>query len=208
MKNELNSNKNFYKFLSPLEVVFWDFDGTIKDTNNVKADAFEKLFQDFGLEMAKKVREHHIANGGISRYEKISLYLDWVGANNKKQLLERYAEDFGKMVCEEVVNANWIEGVKDYIFSNYQKQKFVIVTATPQKEIEYILSSIGVNNLFYKIYGYPMTKVNAILDCINKINADKNVCSMVGDSKQDRQAANASGITFFHVDYLTLTVPE
>ena len=45
--------------------IFWDFDGVIKDSMTVKSDAFEQLFLPFGENIAKKVRTHHEANGGI-----------------------------------------------------------------------------------------------------------------------------------------------
>ncbi|MBD75016.1 MAG: haloacid dehalogenase, partial [Rickettsiales bacterium] len=37
------------------KIIFWDFDGVIKESVSVKSDAFEKLFQPFGIEIAKKV---------------------------------------------------------------------------------------------------------------------------------------------------------
>ena len=58
-------------------VVFWDFDGVIKDSVSVKSIAFEKLFSIYGPEISKKVREHHEQNIGLSRFEKIPLYMSW-----------------------------------------------------------------------------------------------------------------------------------
>jgi beta-phosphoglucomutase-like phosphatase (HAD superfamily) len=40
--------------LSSFEVIFWGFDGTIKNTNSIKADAFEKLFCGYGVEFFTK----------------------------------------------------------------------------------------------------------------------------------------------------------
>ena len=70
-------------YLSSLEikgfkVVFWDFDGVIKDSVGVKSDAFESIFLPFGRDVAAKVREHHEKNGGVSRHKKIPLYLAWL----------------------------------------------------------------------------------------------------------------------------------
>lgn len=57
------------------ELIFWDFDGVIKDSVSVKTLAFEKLFLPYGKKIAQKVKNHHEANGGVSRFEKIPLYL-------------------------------------------------------------------------------------------------------------------------------------
>ena len=41
------------------EIIFWDFDGVIKESVGVKSDAYEKLFLPFGEGVAKKIRRHH-----------------------------------------------------------------------------------------------------------------------------------------------------
>jgi len=181
--------------LSSFETIFWDFDGTIKDTNIIKADVFEELFCNYGAEFSQRVRDHHIENCGISRYEKISLYLGWLGIDNKK-IAEGYVNNFSEKVIDRVIQSKWIEEVRLYIFKNYKKQKFIIVTATPQKEIEYILKQIGIYNMFDSVFGYPTKK--PIKSYIKKNNLENNSCIMVGDSKQDEIAAESSGILFCH----------
>ena len=61
-------------FLSKFDVIFWDFDGVIKESVQVKAEAYVALFSGHGIEVQQKVREHHLQHGGMSRYEKIFLY--------------------------------------------------------------------------------------------------------------------------------------
>ena len=57
------------------KTVFLDFDGVIKDSVGGKSDAFEKLFLPFGTGISKKVRLHHEDNEGVSRFDKLPLYL-------------------------------------------------------------------------------------------------------------------------------------
>ena len=53
------------------EYIFWDFDGVIKESLEVKSNAFFKLFEKFGHDIASKVRNHHEDNvnylGGSGR---------------------------------------------------------------------------------------------------------------------------------------------
>ena len=65
--------------LAKYKVIFWDFDGTVKESNPVKTDAFEKLFQEFGDVLTKKIKRHHLENEGVSRYVKIPKYMQWAG---------------------------------------------------------------------------------------------------------------------------------
>ncbi len=81
-------------FIKIAKVVFWDFDGVIKDSVEVKSDAFEQLFLPFGKDIAKKVRIHHEENGGISRFDKLPIYLDWAGQTLSTQLIDEYSGKF------------------------------------------------------------------------------------------------------------------
>lgn len=58
------------------KVVFWDFDGVIKESVEIKTIAFIGLFEEFGSEVYNRVREHHIANGGMSRLKKNTTLLE------------------------------------------------------------------------------------------------------------------------------------
>jgi len=53
--------------LDAFKLCFWDFDGVIKESVEVKTQAYFSLFELFGPGVASKVRKHHIANGGMSR---------------------------------------------------------------------------------------------------------------------------------------------
>ena len=65
--------------------IFIDFDGVIKESLDIKADAFESLFSKFGNDISQKIRKHHDKNSGISRFEKIPLYLEWAGMDASKE---------------------------------------------------------------------------------------------------------------------------
>ena len=47
------------KKIQDSEVIFWDFDGVIKDSVSVKAEAFKILFSEYGREIVQKVVNHH-----------------------------------------------------------------------------------------------------------------------------------------------------
>ena len=63
------------KHLNEYDLIFWDFDGVIKDSVGVKGEAFKTLFADYGNKVQEKIYCHHIENGGMSRHQKIPIYL-------------------------------------------------------------------------------------------------------------------------------------
>ncbi len=77
--------------LDGYKVLFWDFDGVIKDSVDVKTKAFIKLFEEYGVGISTKVKEHHLANGGMSRFEKFPLYASWVGKELSNEQLQEYS---------------------------------------------------------------------------------------------------------------------
>src|SRR5437773_2146653 len=84
--------------LSGYPVVLWDFDGVIKESVSVKSDAFARLFEPFGAEIAARVRRHHEMNTGMSRFEKIPLYLSWAGEQAEPETVARYCARFADAV--------------------------------------------------------------------------------------------------------------
>ena len=54
--------------------IIFDFDGVICESVDIKTDAFYEMYLPYGEEVALKVKEHHIANGGMSRYDKFRHY--------------------------------------------------------------------------------------------------------------------------------------
>jgi HAD superfamily hydrolase (TIGR01549 family) len=180
--------------LKKYNIIFWDFDGVIKESVEIKGIAFKRLFHQFGDDIVNKIEKHHLNNGGISRYEKIPLYLNWAGIVSDNTTIERYANDFSKIVIKAVVDSNWVDGVKEYILNNYNNQKYFLLTATPQEEIEIILNKLEIINCFENIYGSPNKKEIIINKILSSNMSKKSV--MIGDSKSDYSAALMNKIDF------------
>ena len=56
-----------------IKTIFFDFDGVLAESVQVKSQAYYDLYLPYGEETAGKVLQHHIDNGGVSRYEKLKL---------------------------------------------------------------------------------------------------------------------------------------
>ncbi len=178
------------------KTIFWDFDGVIKDSVSVKSDAFEELFLPFGSDVAKKIRMHHEDNGGMSRYDKLPIYLNLAGEKNSTDSISKYEKQFSKLVMNRVINSPWVEGVLEYIKTNYKAQKFFLITATPQKEIEEILKKLEISKYFKKVIGSPTNKKDAIKIILSNENINLDDSIMIGDSCSDYEAAKENNVFF------------
>ena len=190
--------------LSAKKIIFWDFDGVIKESVEVKTKAFQKLFRSFGEEVVVKVTAHHTDNGGMSRFKKIPVYLGYARVSTSPDIEEQYCKRFGELVEDAVVNADWVEGVENIIkYKANVGQHYILVTATPQDEIERILNRLSILPCFSDIFGAPTTKSDAIRKGLAKYNFDPKEALMIGDSKADYEAAQNCG-----TDFLLRRTPE
>lgn len=179
------------------DAIFWDFDGVIKDSVDVKTAAFESLFLPYGSIVASRVRAHHESHGGVSRFDKIPLYLEWAGLPTTADQINVFCNRFSSLVLQGVVDSPWVPGVRDYLLQNYGRQYFFLITATPQVEIEWIVGELGIAHCFCEIHGAPMNKKNAIARVVERRAIERGKAVVIGDAETDLLAACANGITFF-----------
>lgn len=191
-------------FLNSKKIVFWDFDGVIKESVEVKTNAFRELFRSFGEEVMDKVTMHHVNNGGMSRFKKIPIYLSYAGIEPTENIINEYCNRFAILVEDAVINSDWVAGAQKVLNNRLKEnQYFVLVTATPQDEIERILTRLDIINLFSNIFGSHMTKSDAINICLKLYNVKAEDSIMIGDSIADFEASQKTG-----VDFLLRRTPE
>lgn len=178
------------------ELVFWDFDGVIKDSVDVKTHTFVQLFLPYGEKVANRVRQHHESNGGVSRFDKIPVYLTWAGVPVSAVQIETFCARFSQAVQQAVIDAPWVPGVREYLLQHYVEQYFVLVTATPQEEIEQILGALDLAHCFREVHGAPTKKTCAIGEVLARQNYAPEQALMIGDAETDRQAAQANAVPF------------
>lgn len=182
--------------IKTFKLIFWDFDGVIKDSVDVKTHAYFELFKPFGSKIAKKVKDHHQANGGISRFDKLPIYLQWAGIRPSKSLVIEYSEKFSKLVTQKVIDSPWVGGVEFYIHKQFHFQVFVLISATPQEELEYIVDALGLKIYFVSISGAPMQKHEFIRQTLIMQKLKPSECLVIGDSQTDLDAANINQVPF------------
>ena len=183
---------NIQKFSKKKKIIIFDFDGVIKDSVEVKGFAFQKLFIKH-KNIQEKIIKYHIQHNGVNRDKKIKKFLEWSGENINK--FEVYKKKFSKIVVEEVINSQWIRGVKKFIYLNRGKQLFLL-SATPHKEIIKILKQLNLKIYFKDIYGFPYKKNKVVASIIKTTQQDKDKIFLIGDSNTDYTAAKINKIDF------------
>ena len=187
---------NTKNYLEKKKLIFWDFDGVIKDSNNEKSLAFISTVQTSNESLKKKIAYHHFKNIGLSRFKKIPLYLKWNNQSFSKKNLNKIYDNLSKKLILNVSRSKWVKGSYNYIKQNYKKQIFVLITSTPQEEILTILKKINIYKNFSDIYGFPNKKSQIISNVIKSNKVEKSQILFIGDSKNDYLAAKKNKISF------------
>jgi phosphoglycolate phosphatase-like HAD superfamily hydrolase len=177
-------------------LIFWDFDGVIKESVSVKTDAYVELFRSYGIDVCSKIEKHHIENGGMSRFDKIPLYLKWSNVAPTTATVDDMCTKFSMIIKNKVINSAWVPGVEEFFRNNKKKYIFIMVSATPQNELKEICKSLKLDEFFYEIYGSPATKSNLIKTSMLNYGVSADVCLMIGDAKADIDAAADNNISF------------
>ena len=148
----------------PWDLVVFDFDGTLCDSVHVKTEAFHRLYMDdHGPYFADRVLAHHLANQGVSRYDKIRhVEREFLGKPGDDRSVEIVAERFSRLVEDAVVAAPLLEGVDDYLKTT--AATLAIVSATPTVELQRIVARKGIDQYFVAIEGTPRSKSDIVDD--------------------------------------------
>ena len=187
---------NIKDYLVKYRTVLWDFDGVIKDSVLIKGEAYKKTFEKFGPNISNRVLNHHIDNGGVSRFKKIPLYLSWTGELINKEKISFYLEEFSKNSISLVIECKPIPGAFQMVKFMSLNSVNILITATPKKDIDKILQEISLKNYFKKIYGAEADKYDAIKEVLTKSSNKINDFIFIGDSEIDVKAAISNKIPF------------
>jgi phosphoglycolate phosphatase-like HAD superfamily hydrolase len=177
-------------------LVVWDFDGVIKESVDVKARAFAALFEWAGRGVTAAVTAHHAAHGGMSRMDKIPLYLEMAGETPTPARVNALCQEFGRLVFQQVVDAPWVPGVEAYLRGNPLDQRFALVSATPADELRRILDALHLRGVFAEVHGAPTTKASAVAQVLAASGLEVADAVFIGDAQSDWLAARAAGMPF------------
>lgn len=186
--------------------IIFDFDGVILDSVPVKTEAFRKLFEEYSEDQVQKLIEYHLENGGKSRYVKINYFFTTVV---KKEIsdkeVQNYAEKYSELTKIELSNKKYlIADTINFIKNNYKKYNLHIASGADESDLKFICERLELSKYFLSIHGSPKVKNEIVRDILNENQYKKNETILIGDSKNDYEAANINSIEFYGYNNLRL----
>ena len=183
------------------EAVFFDFDGVILDSVDVKTRAFVKMFRHYGPEVEKAVVDYHLANGGVSRFKKFEYYYkNLLQKPITQDILEALGREFNQLAMEGVLAAPFIDGALETL--KQLKQQGIpafVASGTPDEEIKAIVEKRYLALYFLEVHGSPRTKQEIVMDIAGRYGYQLGKCLFIGDATTDYEAARICGTMFLGI---------
>ena len=91
--------------------IIFDFDGVLAESMHIKTQAFYKLYEPFGNNVAEQVVKHHQENGGMSRFEKFPFYhKTFLNLDIDNSDIKLLSKKFSDIVVQDVISSEEVAG--------------------------------------------------------------------------------------------------
>jgi phosphoglycolate phosphatase-like HAD superfamily hydrolase len=182
------------------QAFFFDFDGVLADSVEVKTRAFARLFEPYGPAVMAQVVEHHRRNSGVTRVAKFRhYYQEFLGRPIDEEEISVLCQRFARLVVDEVVAAPEIPGAEAFLKSAVYRLPLLVVSAAPEEELREIVGRRGWSRYFQEVRGAPSSKKDNLRSLLNKYDFDPKRCLFFGDAVADYQAAESCGVNFLGI---------
>ena len=181
-----------------IKVIFWDFDGVILNSNEVRDKGFETVLRDFPKDEVDQLLSFHRKNGGLSRYVKFRYFFEEIkGEEISEEEINDWAAKFSVIMLNSLKDKSLlIRETNNFIQKNYRNYQTHIVSGSDQTELRELCKSLEIDHFFKSIHGSPTPKNDLVKMLIDKHNYNPTNGILIGDSINDFEAAKVNDLHF------------
>jgi phosphoglycolate phosphatase-like HAD superfamily hydrolase len=186
------------KSFSKYRTILWDFDGVLMDSMPVRDRGFEIVLANYPAADLERLLHYHRQNGGLSRYVKFRYFFEVIRNEpvTDGQVLELAAR-FSDVMRRELVNEQLlIQNSIEFVKREHTNFNMHVVSGSDQEELRYLCATLKLDGYFRSIHGSPKSKKDWVAELIQLHNYERNQTLLIGDSRNDWEAADHSGIDF------------
>ena len=185
-----------------IEVIFFDFDGTLVDSAAVKRNCFYSVFPNTP-ECRSIVSAVLFDNPEGSRYVVIPRMVDQMLSNGLALLpgttSETVIENYADQVLAAVMECDEMPGAGPILRSLSTRCAVCIISNTPESDLRKLVEARQWHGLLRSIDGYPRCKNDIVRERLSAFGVSSNRALVVGDGKSDEEAAEANGCAFLKI---------
>jgi phosphoglycolate phosphatase-like HAD superfamily hydrolase len=187
-------------------VLFFDFDGVILDSHEIREAAFRNIFSDIPKHLVDRLIIYHRNHGGISRYAKISwFYNNVLGKNCDDELLQKLSHKFSVYSRLHLSNPDLlIIPTINFIKKVHQLCPLHIITGADEAEIINLCRELDILRFFQSVRGSPTPKNILLAQELANWSYTPEQVIMIGDSITDYNAAYENDVEFYGYNNLLI----
>lgn len=179
------------------QAIFWDFDGVLMNSNEIRDAGFSEVLNEFPKEQVDALLKFHRKNGGLSRYVKFRYFFENI---RKEEIAEegvtQWAQKFSEVMLKNLVNAELLIAETLNFVKKNENTPMHIVSGSDQKELRFLCTQLHIDQFFSSIHGSPTPKKELVRLILTQQGYAPENCILVGDSINDYEAAQDNGVAF------------
>ena len=196
--------------VSSYQTLIFDCDGVLLDSNRVKTEAFGLAALPYGTTAAERLVQHHVENGGVSRYKKFEHFLEKIvpegmvqgGAPRDLPDYDALLSAYAAAVHEGLRTCAVAEGLEQ-LREKTPHARWLVVSGGDQAELKAVFNERGIADYFDGgIFGSPDSKGDIVARELATGNIKRSAL-FLGDSRLDHEVAAANGLDFVFVSQWT-----
>ena len=182
-------------------VIVFDFDGTLVDSNAVKTAGFAHAFADQDA-CVRAIPETLASHKALSRHEIVaSLVGQIAGLSAAERLVETRCrtEEYSAWVESRIIEKSTVSPAGALLWQWQAHATLYVCSLTPREYLERVIERTGWLPCFRAVEGYPLVKREILIRTADRHGIGAEDVLMVGDSDDDAAAAAAAGTKFFRI---------
>ncbi len=180
--------------LSPYRALAFDFDGVILDSMEYKFQTFVSLFSDHP-EHLDEIDTYNRSQRGVNRHLKFPhIFEQILNLPYSEEIGIALGKEYGRRLEGNLSECPLVPGIEDFL--RLQSVSLFVASSSPREEIIPILASKGIRNLFREVFGYPLSKAEALKHITQALKIRAGQVLFFGDALVDQRAAEAAGTGF------------
>jgi phosphoglycolate phosphatase-like HAD superfamily hydrolase len=187
-----------------IDIIFFDFDGTLVDSAAIKRNCFYSVFPNTP-ECRSTISAVLLENREASRYEVIPRMIEEMLSKGLPVLqgttVEIAIETYTSQVLAAVLACDEMPGAGRLLHALSTRCSICIVSNTPESDLRNLVKARKWHRLVRSVDGYPCRKSDIIRDRLSGFGFSPNRALVVGDGRSDEEAAEANGCAFYEIAY-------
>lgn len=178
--------------------IFFDFDGVIADSHNVREQGFRDVLSEFAAADVERLIVYHRQNGGLSRYHKIRyFYENILGEDLPENIFLQKTEAFSAIMKQAMVSPDiLIPETIEMIRTMHGTYPMHVISGSDEQELRFICNALNISRFFESVRGSPVPKMELVPQELKAFSYEPAEVVFIGDAINDFEAADAQGIDF------------